>query len=69
MRGSVYKRCSCSEEVTDQDGTTHIRRLGQSCPKLRPPSGGYAARHGAWAFQYEVPTPLGAKRTFLRRSG
>lgn len=69
MQGSVYKRCSCREQVTNEDGTTRVRHLGQSCPKLRRPTGGYHAQHGTWAFQYELATPLGAKRSYLRKSG
>jgi hypothetical protein len=69
MRGSVFKRCSCRERIIGEDGVTRVRYLDRSCPKLRRATGSYDAQHGAWAFLYSLPTPLGAKRSYLRKSG
>ncbi|HEY1155118.1 MAG TPA: tyrosine-type recombinase/integrase, partial [Arthrobacter sp.] len=60
--GTTYKRCSC----TGADG----RELGQKCPKLRRPGGGWSSRHGIWSYQIELPATVeGKRRGPLRRSG
>ncbi|MFG6197213.1 tyrosine-type recombinase/integrase [Nonomuraea sp. JJY05] len=60
--GSTFKRCSCR----DAGG----KELGQKCPKLRRPSGGWNHRHGIWHYQIELPpTPDGKRRGPLRRGG
>ncbi|MFD9944137.1 tyrosine-type recombinase/integrase [Nonomuraea sp. NPDC059023] len=60
--GTTYKRCSC----TGADG----KALGQKCPKLRRPGGGWSNRHGIWSYQIELPATVeGKRRGPLRRSG
>lgn len=46
MRGSVFKRCGCSEVI---DGKR--KQLGARCPKLRRTDGTWNPRHGTWYFQ------------------
>lgn len=46
MRGSIFKRCGCTEMV---DGKR--RQLGVKCPKLRRSDGTWNPRHGSWFFQ------------------
>lgn len=55
MRGTTYKRCSC----TDASG----RRLGAQCPQLRN------GRHGSWYYVVEVPASPGGRRRQQRRGG
>jgi hypothetical protein len=45
-RGSVYKRCGCTEIVNGRR-----KQLGRRCPKLRRADGSWNTRHGAWYFQ------------------
>jgi hypothetical protein len=60
--GSTFKRCSCR----NGDG----KELGQKCPKLRRPGGGWNHRHGIWHYQIELPPrPDGKRRGPLRRGG
>ncbi|MEU8319808.1 tyrosine-type recombinase/integrase [Nonomuraea sp. NPDC048881] len=60
--GRTFKRCSCR----DDDG----KALGQRCPKLRRPGGGWSYRHGIWNYQIELPpTADGKRRGPLRRGG
>jgi integrase len=61
FRGTIVKRCSCRDET----GT----RLGSWCPRLRRPDGGWAAGHGRWGYQLELPVPAGTPRRQLRRAG
>src|SRR5688500_3391994 len=44
-------------------------RLGSWCPQLRRPDGGWAAGHGRWGYQLELPVPAGTPRQQLRRQG
>ena len=60
MKGSTYKRCGCRD-------TTTGRRLGQSCPKLRRPDGGWSRTHGQWHWQIELPARADGSRRPLRR--
>ncbi|WP_214109831.1 hypothetical protein [Acrocarpospora catenulata] len=60
--GTTFKRCSC----TGADS----KALGQKCPKLRRPGGGWSHRHGVWNYQIELPSTVeGRRRGPLRRSG
>ncbi|RSN07375.1 site-specific integrase [Nonomuraea sp. WAC 01424] len=60
--GRTFKRCSCRND----DG----KALGQKCPKLRRPGGGWSYRHGIWNYQIELPpTADGKRRGPLRRGG
>jgi integrase len=70
MNGSLFKRCTCTHDDTiPESGTTTRTRVGQSCPKLHTRTGAWNPKHGTWAFQLAVPTPAGADRVHLRRSG
>lgn len=46
MKGSVFKRCGCTEAV---DGRR--KQLGARCPKLRRSDGTWNPRHGVWYYQ------------------
>lgn len=46
MRGSVFKRCGCTDVI---DGKR--KQLGARCPKLRRSDGTWNPRHGTWYFQ------------------
>lgn len=46
MKGSVFKRCGCTEVV---DGKR--KQLGTRCPKLRRSDGTWNPRHGTWYYQ------------------
>lgn len=46
MKGSVFKRCGCTEIV---DGKR--KQLGTRCPKLRRSNGTWNPRHGTWYYQ------------------
>ncbi|MEN3271225.1 MAG: hypothetical protein V7646_8119 [Pseudonocardia sp.] len=63
MKGSVYKRCGCSEVV---DGRR--RQLGARCPKLRRADGTWNPRHGSWTFATST-TGKGGKRQPIVRGG
>ncbi|GGV45146.1 site-specific integrase [Actinomadura cremea] len=61
-KGSTFKTCACRDE--------HRRLLRSRCPKLRRRDGRWSTTHGSWAYQLELPpTPSGARRSPLRRSG
>lgn len=50
MKGSVYKRCHCTDPVTKKE-------FGKSCPKLA------RSDHGAWWFRHDIPPgPNGQRR-------
>lgn len=55
-KGSVFKRCGCSEVV---DGKR--KQLGARCPKLRRKDGSWNPRHGRWYYQLSVPKPGGGR--------
>lgn len=63
MKGSVSKRCGCTEVV---DGKR--RQLGSSCPKLKRADGAWNPRHGTWSFVVTVPG-IGGKRGRVVRGG
>jgi hypothetical protein len=63
MRGSVYKRCGCTELV---DGRR--RQLGTRCPQLRRADGTWNPRHGTWTFATST-TGKGGKRQPIVRGG
>jgi integrase len=54
MKGSVFKRCGCTETV---DGRR--KQLGAKCPKLRRADGTWNPRHGAWYFKL-ASKPVGS---------
>jgi len=57
MAGSIFKFCGCRD--------TNERRLGRSCPRLRP-NGRWNPHHGRWHLQIELPTQPGQPRRTLR---
>ncbi|WP_238010336.1 site-specific integrase [Dactylosporangium sp. AC04546] len=59
MKGTTLKRCGCRD-------ITSGRRLGQSCPQLRRPGGGWSRNHGQWHWQIELPTRADGTRRPLR---
>lgn len=61
-KGTTYKRCSCRD-------TTTGKALGQACPKLRRPSGGWNPSHGIWQYQIDLPARADGSRRILRRGG
>lgn len=63
MKGSVFKRCGCTEVV---DGRR--KQLGARCPKLRRADGTWNPRHGSWSYSISVPG-LGGKRRQVLRGG
>jgi integrase len=68
--GAVFKRCGCKQTVTEPDGTTRRKPLGEKCPKLRRKDGtGWNPRHGTWGFQLQVPGTRGPDRAHLRQQG
>jgi len=69
MNGALFKRCGCSQTVTDPDGTTRRRQLGQSCPQLRRADGSWNPRHGTWGLQLQIPGTNPTTRVHLRQSG
>lgn len=60
--GTVFKRCGCRDEHTNQP-------LGAKCPKLRRDNGTFNHRHGQWGFQLELPRTQEGKRRQARRGG
>ena len=63
-RGSVYRRCGCSEL---DPSTGKRKQLGRSCPKLKRANGQWA-NHGAWAFTLSLTLHTGERRQ-VSRSG
>lgn len=63
MRGSIYKRCGCTEV---RGGKRH--QLGQQCPRLRRGDGTSNPRHGTWTFSTSV-RGTGGKRQQVVRGG
>lgn len=63
MRGSIVKRCGCTEVV---DGRR--RQLGARCPKLRRRDGSWNPKHGTWGFSVSLPGPDGRPK-MVRRYG
>ncbi|WP_433080070.1 tyrosine-type recombinase/integrase [Dactylosporangium sp. CA-052675] len=59
MKGTTFKRCSCRDSATG-------RRVGQSCPQLRRPGGGWSRSHGQWYWQIELPADADGARRPLR---
>ena len=59
MRGSVTRRCGCTE--VGPDGKR--RQLGSACPKLGTKG------HGTWGYLAETPAGANGKRRQQRRSG
>lgn len=66
LTGTVFKRCSCTREVTLPDGSIQAKPWGTSCPQLTYKDGRWSKDHGTWRFQLEVPTADGGKREHLR---
>lgn len=66
LNGTVFKRCGCTETLTQPDGTTTRRQLGKSCPQLTYADGRWSRDHGTWRFQLEIPFTDGGKREHLR---
>lgn len=66
LNGTVFKRCGCTETITNPDGTTARRQLGRNCPQLTYADGRFARDHGTWRFQLEIPFTDGGKREHLR---
>ncbi len=62
MPGSLFKRCTCRDQTTG-------REAGRSCPKLRRPDGRWAAEHGVWGYQHELPRTRTGTRRPHRRTG
>ncbi len=63
MRGSIYKRCGCTEV---RGGKRH--QLGQQCPRLRRGDGTSNPRHGTWTLSTSV-RGTGGKRQQVVRGG
>jgi hypothetical protein len=66
LNGTVFKRCGCTETLTQPDGTTTRRQLGKSCPQLTYADGRWSRAHDTWRFQLEIPFTDGGKREHLR---
>lgn len=66
LNGSVFKRCACTRQVRNQDGTSMRRAWGSACPKLRYKDGRYSRDHGSWRIQLEVPCEDGGPREHIR---
>ena len=66
LTGTVFKRCSCTREITAPDGRVEIKPWGKNCPHLTYNDGRWSKDHGTWRFQLEVPTVDGGKREHLR---
>lgn len=62
MKGSVFKRCGCTE--VGDDGKR--RQLGRKCPKLKRPDGAWNPRHGTWSFATVVSGMGGTRKQMLR---
>src|SRR6202022_300272 len=61
--GRTFKSCGCRDPDTDN-------KLGQKCPLLLRPGGGWSRTHGSWNYQLELPpTADGKRRSPLRRGG
>jgi hypothetical protein len=60
LKGTTYKRCGCRDPHTG-------KRLGQNCPQLRRPTGGWSRTHGQWHWQIELPPRADGSRRPLRR--
>ena len=60
-RGSLYKRCGCTEII---DGKR--RQLGNKCPKLRRGDGTWNPRHGTWTYATEGPGKSGRRKPIVR---
>ena len=60
-RGSVFKRCGCTEVV---DGKR--RQLGRACPNLKRPNGTWNPRHGTWCFKIYVVGERGKRDRVVR---
>lgn len=60
-RGSVFKRCGCTEIV---DGKR--RQLGRACPDLKRPNGSWNPRHGTWTFKLYVEGDRGKRERVVR---
>jgi integrase len=60
-RGSVFKRCGCTEVV---DGKR--RQLGARCPKLRRADGSWNPRHGTWTYATSLPAKGGKRQQVVR---
>lgn len=77
MSGSIFKRCGCRAPITDQAGAPvldkagkpTLRQLGNSCPELSRPGGGWSTTHGTWRFQLEVNTGSLGPRVHVRSGG
>lgn len=63
MKGSVYKRCGCTDVVNGKR-----KQLGRSCPKLKRPDGAWNPRHGTWYYSLTV-VGLGGTRKPMVRGG
>lgn len=55
LGGTVFKRCTCTGLVEQDDGTRVRKLLGAACPKLTYKDGRYSRDHGSWRIQLEVP--------------
>lgn len=60
-KGSVFKRCGCTEMV---DGKR--RQLGRQCPKLKRPDGAWNPRHGTWFYAVSVEGEGGKRQQVVR---
>src|SRR5262245_17886279 len=61
--GRTFKSCGCRDTDTG-------KKLGQKCPLLLRPGGGWSRTHGSWHYQLELPlTADGKRRSSLRRGG
>ena len=67
--GTLYKRCGCTELVTDPDGSSKRVQLGGRCPRLQRADGRGYSNHGSWAFLIQIPGTNSAARAHLRQSG
>ncbi|MBR7831396.1 site-specific integrase [Actinospica sp. MGRD01-02] len=65
LTGTVFKRCSCTREVTAPDGSVAVKAWGTRCPQLTYRDGRWSKDHGTWRFQLEVPT-VDERREHLR---
>ena len=60
--GYLYKRCGCRHPDSGKP-------LGNACPKLRRPGGGWSSEHGLWQYQIELPRQPDGRRRQLRHGG
>jgi integrase len=73
VKGSTFKRCGCTEVVTDANGQPVLddkgrvrkRQLGQRCPKLRRRDGTWNPRHGTWTYAISSPGRNGKRRQHI----